>query len=414
MVIHNFQEAHALLRPLYDNSHTIYTLDNIWRLMDVLGNPQDKFKAIHVAGTSGKTSTAYYIAALLGATGTKVGLTVSPHIDEVNERIQLNLVPLAEADFCRQLTKFWKIIATSAVKPSYFEFMVAFAYWEFAEQKVDYAVIEVGLGGLLDCTNVIRREDKVCVITDIGLDHTEILGGTLAEIAAQKAGIIQPGNHVFMHAQAAEIMDEVKKVCAAKNAPLHLVSTKQEVKQAQLPLFQRRNLDLARQMANYVLERENRPSLTEEQVMQAAAVYIPARMEQLKLGGKTLIIDGSHNYQKLAALRQSIGALYPGQKIAALVAFVEGNDARWQGGIKEVMKLAEKIIVTSYESDQDTPKKSVAPAQIADYCKAAGFDDVTAIENPAEAFKELQQCPEPVLLVAGSFYLLNSIRPLIV
>src|SRR5690606_38872097 len=121
---------------------------------------------------------------LLAAAGQKVGMTVSPHVYEVNERVQINTKPLAETQFCRELSRFLNIIQSSGVRPTYFELLVAFAYWEFAEQGVDYAVIEVGLGGLLDGTNVVARDDKVCIITDIGFDHTSVLGKTLSAITA--------------------------------------------------------------------------------------------------------------------------------------------------------------------------------------------------------------------------------------
>ena len=183
--IHTLAEANLALRPFYDYSRTAYTLDVMKALMEHLGNPQNQLRVLHVAGTSGKTSTAYYCAALLKEAGKKVGLSVSPHVDTVNERLQINGQPMPEAEFCKVLSEFLDVVAESGIKPSYFELLVAMTYWEFARQKVDYAVIEVGLGGLRDGTNVIERADKVCLITDIGLDHTEILGHTLTKITGE-------------------------------------------------------------------------------------------------------------------------------------------------------------------------------------------------------------------------------------
>lgn len=413
--ITNFGEAHAALRQFYGNSGTRrYDLGRMLSLMDFLGNPQDKLRVIHVAGTSGKTSTAYYIAALLQNTGSKVGLTVSPHVDEVNERLQIDGKPVPEQEFCKQLMAFLQLVGQSKLRPSYFEFMVAFAYWEFAKQGVDYAVVEVGLGGLLDGSNVVSRRDKVCVITDIGFDHTEVLGDTLAEIAAQKAGIVQPHNHVFMYGQGGEIMGTVKRVCHEQQAPLHVLPASVAIASERLPLFQQRNLGLAVQVANFVVQRDRRPALTDADVENAAKTRIPARMERFEVGGKTLIMDGSHNAQKLGVLVESIQAAYPHQKIAALVAFVEGPDERWQGGMAALLPILNKLTITSFEAEQDVPRSSIAPNRLQHFCESKHYMRSAIVDNPEQAFRELLKSPEPLLLVAGSFYLLNHIRPLLV
>ncbi len=198
MNIRSIQEAEAALLPyvplVAELTGKDTTLDRIVPLMKLLGDPQDKLKIIHLAGTSGKTSTAYYMSALLQATGKKVGLTVSPHIDTIAERVQIDGLPLPETEFCRELGIFLDIVEFAEAPPSYFELLYAFALWVFERQQVDYAVVETGMGGLYDATNVASRPDKVCVITDIGFDHTHILGKTLPEIAAQKVGIVHDHN----------------------------------------------------------------------------------------------------------------------------------------------------------------------------------------------------------------------------
>lgn len=413
MVVRNFKEAHAALRPLYDNARTKYDLTLIRQLMDYLGNPQDRLRAVHVAGTSGKTSTAYYAAALLRAAGYTTGLTVSPHVDEVNERVQVNLQPLPEKEFCRELTGFLELIAKSKLQPSYFEAMTAFAYHTFAKRQVDYAVIEVGLGGLLDGTNVITRSDKVCIITDIGLDHTEILGETLPEIAAQKAGIILPGNQVFMYEQPPEVVEVVRKVSSRQGAVLHVLPTEAAVADPALPLFQQHNLGLAVQAVDFVARRDGKAALSDAQVRTAAGTRIPARMERFQLDGKVLLVDGGHNAQKLTALAESIRAAYPHEPVAALVAFVAGNDGRWQAGAEVLARLSSRIIVTGFQTEQDVPKQSVDPERVAAYLREKGVDEVAVEPSAALAWEYLRTVPERVLLVAGSFYLLNSIRPLI-
>ena len=182
-----------------------YTLDRMQQLMALLGHPQDSYKSIHIAGTSGKTSTAYFVSGLLQTAGAKVGLTVSPHIQSITERIQINGEPIADDLFVHYLNMLLAKLEDSAITPTYFELLVALAFLVFREEDVDYAVIETGLGGLLDGTNVITRQDKVCVITDIGLDHTDVLGATVEEIALQKAGIVQPGTTLILQHQAETI-----------------------------------------------------------------------------------------------------------------------------------------------------------------------------------------------------------------
>src|ERR1035437_5231417 len=334
-MIRTFADAHRVLHSFYNIPGTnTYTLDRMQALMEYLGNPQDKLCSVHVAGTSGNTSTSYYVSGLLSATGASVGLTVSPHVDEVNERVQINGIPLPEVVFCKDLNDFIDVVHDSGTTPSYFELLTAFAYWEFARQGLDYAVMEVGLGGLLDATNVVSRKDKVCVITDLGLDHVDILGKTLPEITKQKAGIITEGNHVFIHKQDLEVMHVIEEVCSQNSAVLHTYSSDKDdfLAELRLPLFQQRNMHLAIQVAAYVLDRDKQSKLTREQIRGVASIQVPARMEIFKLVGKTLIIDGSHNSQKLRALTNSISSEFHNQSIYALVAFVSGDDQRWQTG----------------------------------------------------------------------------------
>ncbi len=410
--IKDFDDAHRLLNQFIPESSQLhkFSLESMTKLMKYLGDPQDKLKIIHVAGTSGKTSTCYYIAALLTAAGKKVGLTVSPYVDEVNERVQINLKPLGETTFCHELGKFIDIVSKSQVKPSYFELLIAFAYWYFANQKVDFAVVEVGLGGLMDGTNVIHRQDKTCVITDIGLDHTHVLGNTIGEIAAQKAGIIGSHNPVFMYKQSQEVMESLVAQCTKEHAQLHELTTQQLLSQTQhLPPFQQRNFYLAKTAAEYVADEQ----LTESQIGQAARTVVPARMEVVKHKGKTLIIDGSHNGQKMQALAEGIQKLYPNQPTAALVSFVDGEEGRAKGALEELVTVTNSLIVTSFSGEQDAPKHSLEPNQIANIAKQIGFAEVDVTNDPKAAFEKLLKRPEQILVVTGSFYLLNHIRPLI-
>lgn len=410
--IRSFAEAREVLKQYYHNPEThTYTLERMRELVDFLGNPQDKLKIIHIAGTSGKSSTAFYASALLQTAGAKIGLTVSPHVFEINERVQINNTPLPESEFCDKLGKFIDLVQSGPVRPSYFELMVAFAYHEFAQRHVDYAVVEVGLGGLIDGTNVVSREDKVCVITDIGLDHTNVLGKTLREIAAQKAGIILPHNNVFTYEQAPEIMQVIRDTAHQKSAVLHEFKApdlSQSVN-GKLPLFQQRNLFLASQAVDFVLQREKRKTLTESQLSKVAPVQIPGRMQTFNVNGKTLIIDGAHNGQKMAALVESMKAKYPDEKPVAAVAFVNNRDERWQHALDILADYASDTIVTTFNlGEDDMPKKGMPVEVIAEYLSNKG-KDFESFPDIKAAVRQLINRPEKLLLFTGSLYPLGSV-----
>ncbi|HSW79288.1 MAG TPA: Mur ligase family protein [Candidatus Saccharimonadales bacterium] len=415
-VIRNFEDARDELKKFYNQpGSNTYTLDRMRQLVEYLGNPQEKLKIIHVAGTSGKSSTSYYASALLSAAGCKVGLTVSPHVVDINERVQINNVPMPENDFCESLGTFIDKVNASAITPSYFELMIAFAFTEFVRQNVDYAVIEVGLGGLIDGTNVIAREDKISIITDIGYDHTNILGNTLHEIATQKAGIIMPGNHVFTYIQATEISDVIRAVCHQKTAQLHELHAPEQIQPelSELPKFQQRNFYLAEQAVDFVLQRDGHGSLSNDQLAKAAKFQVPGRMQIIDYKGKTLVLDGAHNGQKMAALIDSMQAKYPDKPVAALVSFVQNRDERWQHALDELKPYVTHIIATSFDlGADDMPKKSMPADAIAAYLQNIGAN--YEIEpRLSDAVKKLLNSPEPVLLVTGSLYPIGLVEHLL-
>lgn len=411
-LVRNFREAHQLLSTFYKPPDTGrgYKLDRMRALLKALGDPQDSLRIVHVAGTSGKTSTCYYLAALLQQAGYTVGLTVSPHIDEVNERLQIDLVSLAEPAFCAALSSFVDLVTATHIQPSYFELLVAMALYEFKRRALDYAVVEVGIGGLLDTTNVMSRPDKVCVITDIGLDHTTILGSTVEQIAAQKAGIIQPHNQVFVYRQASAIMRPIRQAAAKADATLHEVDPTTMVAPSSLPLFQQRNFYLAKQAAAYMLERDRLPALTPPQLQTAAAVAIPGRMEVYHLGTKTIILDGAHNEQKMAALIESIRDAFPNQPLAALLV-VKAGTGRWQALLDLLTKAVSSLLLTPFGFDDKAHQKSTACVQaVASYLTEHGVSAFSLAPDLATACRQLLRQPEPVLLVTGSLFAIHAAR----
>jgi dihydrofolate synthase/folylpolyglutamate synthase len=401
--ITSFNESNEYLKSLYGNSRVEYNLDNIKTLVDYLDNPQDRFKVVHVAGTSGKTSTSYFMTALLRAGGQKTGLTVSPIIDEVNERLQIDLRPLEESKFISALNEFINLLSNSKLNPSRFEFLIAFAYWYFANQAVDYGVIEVGLGGLKDATNVMTREDKVCLITDIGFDHMNVLGNTIEEIAAQKAGIILPGNDVFVHYQGDEVMSVINNKVSQVGAKLHIVEAAPNP-DADIPDYQHRNWELAYASYKFIAKRDGLSELNEALIADTKHVQVPARMDIKEHRGKTIILDGAHNVQKMTAFIDSFNKLYPNAKPAIMVAMRRGKD--YEEVAKLLSPLASQVIATTFESYQDTPLISLPADQL-----ASAFSVPTMVINdPKEALDALLGLREDILVITGSLYLLGQIR----
>ncbi len=191
-------------------------LGNTLKLCEALGNPQHQFRSIHVGGTNGKGSTSHMLAAVYQAAGYRVGLYTSPHLKSFTERIRLNGQPIAEEDVAQFVTDHQALI--ERVEPSFFEVTVAMAFDFFARQTVDIAIVEVGLGGRLDSTNVITP--LLSVITNIGYDHTDILGDTLPQIASEKAGIIKPGVPVVVGETQPETEPVFRESAALANAPI--------------------------------------------------------------------------------------------------------------------------------------------------------------------------------------------------
>jgi dihydrofolate synthase/folylpolyglutamate synthase len=404
--ITSFAEAHASLkRFIPDGSSTApYTLHTIRSLMDFLGNPQDNLKVIHVAGTSGKTSTSYYIASLLTDVGYVAGLSISPHINEINERAQINMQGLPEDEYCHELSAFLDLVDTSGLNPSHFEVLVAFAYWLFDRRGVDYAVVEVGLGGLLDGTNVVTRPDKICVITDIGMDHVEVLGDTLGKIAAQKAGIIHDDNQVFMNTQSDEVMDVIERTVSDHHATLHALHSVQDERFRELPVFQQRNFGLALSVVEAIC------AVDAKVVDHALRTYIPGRMEIVSRGDKTLVMDGAHNEQKIRALVDAMKHTFPDQTVALLVSFGQNKQTSVVKSLELLHRLGSSIIITQFDHAQDEVRTSMDAQKLAAYAKDAGFTSVVIESDQRRALDLLEKSDATVGLIAGSFYLIENYK----
>lgn len=397
-----------------DSKYAFDPMTRMEPLLRIVGNPQNAACVIHVAGTSGKTSTCYYIAELLRASGKAVGLTVSPYVDTVRERIQIHGQPMSEIEFCEEMGEFLELIQSVEYVPGYLEVMIAFALWSFKRHKVDYVVMETFVGGLHDSTNIVTRQDKVCVITDIGMDHMRVLGNTLQDIAAQKAGIIHNKNDIFIYEQSDEVMNVMRVRATDKHANLHVVGVSQD-RFVQLPLYQQRNLHLAYSVVSFIAHRDVF-SLAEVRLDRVASdTVIPGRMEIKKgLDGTYLILDGAHNAQKMQAFVESFMELFPGVKASVLAAFKQ--DKQYPEMLEILKPVTKELIVTTLNSPKDTAGHSYhmmsAPPQTAAGMATAIGMNARAINDPASAFAELMKSTQHIRIVTGSLYLIGIIHAL--
>lgn len=411
------QEVENALRPYYEVAKQTtgkgITVERVARLMAHVGNPEQSLKVIHIAGTSGKTSTTSYIAALLTAAGQKVGHTVSPHISSLTERVQIDGKPLPDQKFFELLGEFLELVADAPETPSWFELIIAFALWVFAKEKVDYAVLETGMGGLHDATNVCNLPDKICVITDIGLDHTQWLGSTRVQIAGQKAGIIHPGNVVLMYEQSPEIMQVVKfKTNQTKRAELYvqhqdlLANVYGHDIDADLPLYQHRNWLLAYATYRYLVRRDGLPLLATEALKHTQTI-VPGRMESVRVGNKTVILDGAHNAPKMQAFIDSFQGRYGKRKVPVLLALKKDKEEADIGPI--IAKISSQIIITAFHGSQDWPVEAQDPEHLAE-AMSNFVEDVRVTGNATDGLHELLAKDDDLVVVTGSFYLLSEVK----
>lgn len=406
-----------------------FGLERTRYLLSLLKNPQNKLKIIHIAGTSGKGSTAIYTSTILESLDFRVGLHVSPFFIDFRERFQINNSFITEKVFCKYLTDIIPAIEKTKKSrfgsPSYFEILISLVFYIFWREKVDYAVIETGLGGLLDPTNTIKNKNKLCVLTKIGHDHTKILGNTLDKIATQKAGIIQEGNvalavwqdkairKIFEKKtlQAKGKLEYIKKGINFKNVRLknHKIIfdfyfEKYVLKNIQLGTpahFQVENCALAILTVLKLSQRDNF-SLKEQKIRIALREKtLVGRMEILSINKKTLILDGAHNPQKIKFFIESLQKAYPKKKFSFLIAFKQGE--KYNKMLDFIIPNAKNIIIS-------TPEASII---LTKYFEKKNFLNYKAIPDPKKALRELLKKSSGVRVITGSIYLLSKIYPLI-
>lgn len=400
----------------------------IERLLALMQQPQRRFKTIHVTGTNGKGSTTAMLSAILTASGIKTGMYTSPHLVDYPERMLINGQEITTEEFAQAIhytSRFVEqMLADGFEQPTEFEVITAAAFYYFAAMGVEYAVIEVGLGGLLDSTNVIVPE--LAVITNVTLEHTDRCGSTIAEIARHKAGIIKDNVPVVTAAQG-EALALIRQTAAGKQAAVYskdrdftgqfkgLANGKQQVCidagewgriEAELSLIgchQLENSAVAVTAALILAKQDNR--ITAGAIQQAlASVRWPGRFEIIA-GEPVIVIDGAHNPDGARVLRQNLDQVFPGRAITFALGILRDKDVT--GIIRELIRPVDTVVTV-----QPLSYRAATPEEIAREIEARHVEAAAAIDSGIERAKELAG-PQGVVCVAGSLYLIGEARQII-
>jgi len=395
-------------------------LERISVLLDKMGNPQDNLKFIHIAGTNGKGSTAAMTASILQKAGYRTGLYTSPYIYRFHERIQVNGEQISDEDLVA-VTEYVKPLAESMTEtPTEFELVCAIAFEYYKRQKCDIVVLEVGMGGEFDATNVIKTPE-VAVITNIGLDHTDYLGSTLEEIAKTKAGIFKENGHAVIYRGAPSVEKVFEDVCRQKNIALKkadfdgLVLRCHDLfgqefdcgarKQLRLPLLgdhQLHNASVVLSVADTLME--NGWKITEQNIYEGIRdVSWPGRFD-IVCRDPLFIIDGGHNPQCVEALIKNIEDYLKGRKVIALTGVLADKD--YGDMYQPVMPLVEQFVCIT----PDNPRKLEA-AELAEHLQKAGAKAVACDSTRAGVIKAMELSgKDGVVLCFGSLYSIGAIH----
>jgi len=395
-------------------------LERIRELLEKLGNPQDRLKYIHVAGTNGKGSCSAMLSSVMKAAGYRTGLFTSPYIYRFNERMQINGKEIEDDTLAALITEIRPVADSMADHPLIFEMVTAAAFLWFEREHCDIVILEVGLGGRLDATNVIRKPEAA-VIMNIGLDHTQQLGGTVEEIAAEKAGIIKENSCVVLYQQSDEVETVIRNVCREKNAVLSSpdfskIEPEFDSLEGQAFYYRDENYALPllgahqRKNAVTVIEaievlRKNGWEIEQEALEHGIySVYWPARFEVL-MEEPYFVLDGGHNPQCAGTVVENLGSYFPGIRHILLVGVLKDKDYHT---MFSVLNLAadEYICVTP-----DSPR-ALEAAALAEYLKKFGkpVEVCASVEDGVFAAIDRAREENSMVCAVGSLYMAGKIR----
>lgn len=407
-------------------------LERTRKILEILGDPHKKIKCIHIAGTNGKGSTTAMIANVLVNAGYKTGLYTSPFIEEFEERIQINNRNISKVDLSKVITQVSKavekVVELGYSNPTEFEIITCAGFLYFFQEKIDFAIIEVGIGGRLDSTNVIIP--ILSVITSISLDHTQILGDTLDKIAYEKAGIIKEGIPVIMFPQKKQSEEVIEKTCMERNcklikvpnnSALYLGKENNEAITQRIKIKTTNNdylIDLALLGKHQILNCSVAVHAIEELIVQGttinmdniltglATVKWPARLEIMNKK-PLVVIDGAHNIDGIKNLTESIDMYFNYNKIILILGILA--DKQVEEMIRTIVPKVSRVITVTPHSERAELSEDLK-VQVEKYTI-----NCESIENYEDAYKKaLSYCHEDdLLLVAGSLYMAGDMRRII-
>lgn len=399
-------------------------LERIEKLCEFFGNPHLQYPVVHIAGTNGKGSTAAMLAAIAQAAGLRVGLYTSPHLVHPRERMRVNGAPISGVNLEHAIQACRPMI--DALRATYFEALTAIAFHWFAEQHVELAIIETGLGGRLDATNVVMPE--VTIITSIALEHQEYLGRTLALIAKEKAGIIKTGRPCLSGVRPQPARDVIAKECRVKQAPLHdahMDSSKRVLRLEaahttfrlhgeklgmRAPQIFHLNLLGRHQVDNAVLAlwaarilQERGWAINEAARAQGLMqVQWPARLQLLGHAPR-ILVDAAHNADGVRRLVQNIRALFPQRRVHVVMSLLKDK------ALTQIIRAWREVEVEFYFAPAKS-ERALSPERMRAEAQRFGFSaQVCASAREAFARAKAKCSPEDVLCVAGSHYLIGEL-----
>jgi dihydrofolate synthase / folylpolyglutamate synthase len=383
-----------------------FGLENTIRLAALAGNPHQKLRFIHVAGTNGKGSTCAMLESIYRATGLRVGLFTSPHLVSFRERIQVNRQLIDEMEVVRLLDEMrpWFAQFAEGHHPTFFEAVTVMALRYFAEQKCDLVIWETGLGGRLDATNIVTP--LASVITNISLDHSEWLGDTVEKIAAEKAGIIKPGVPVITGALAGAGLDVIARMARENQAPLTVVTAtdteRPPLNTMELPLHglhQRLNAAIAVAVTRVLGDRL--PLAGEALRHGLGAVVWPGRLQRFEPApGRVILLDGAHNPAGAEALRLALETDFPGVEPALIFGVFRDKDSASM--CRTLAPLAGRLVLVPIHTE-----RTEDPVRLVDACRAANPHAPIEI-LPSLADAQAATAGEPLVVIAGSLYLVGE------
>lgn len=377
-------------------------LERMQQAAAFFANHQQRYKTVLVAGTNGKGSTTQAISQLLTAQGYRVGTYLSPHLVHYSERFLINGQEIPLEEFARQLEQILASGVLDQIALTEFELLTLLAFRYFAEQQVDYAILEVGLGGRWDATNIVDAE--CAVITPIGLDHCEILGNTLAAIALEKAGIIKKDRPVFSAVQEKEALNVLQEKAISEYAKLDIVEKDSRLSGV---AYQQQNLALARAVTSYLLQAEGRNVPMDSLSDTLKSFQFPGRFELVSTV-PLILLDGAHNALGMRTLLQSLANRYPGKNITLMLGILQRKAAR--DVLAELVRWEQKDSLRSVVLVGVPNAPCYDPETLRLELESQGFvGQIGVVADPMAAVQDVRPTlsPDDLLVICGSLYLVG-------